>query len=450
MNAARDGRRRRRACAVTVGLALAILLAEVTANVAGRLALGADFVARAREEQARIVAGSSAPTEAPLDAVPSALRFYALHPYLGFVADPASTTGPVRDSLGGMVPTELGFFRRRRDYPARGEDPLRVAVLGGSVAFLLSLKADHILERLLRASSAARGRDVIVESFALPGHKQPQQLFALAYLLLLGKRFDVVVNLDGFNELALPLAENLPQGTAAIYPRSWSLLATRAPSPALIEEAARLSALRERRRVLAELFALPVLRASASGALAWRLLDGRMQTRIVDDGRLQARIADDAAAAGAGAARAVEPAAAASAVGANADASADDLPALVDVWRRSSLLMHQLCAANDITYLHVLQPNQYLPGAKPMSADERRVAYREDHPYRRAVESGYPLLLAAGGTLRDAGVRFVDLSGIFADIAEPLYVDDCCHVSQRGNEILAERLAGEVAHAIGG
>lgn len=35
------------------------------------------------------------------------------------------------------------------------------------------------------------------------GWKQPQQLLALNYFLSLGQRFDVIVNLDGFNEIAL-------------------------------------------------------------------------------------------------------------------------------------------------------------------------------------------------------------------------------------------------------
>ena len=33
--------------------------------------------------------------------------------------------------------------------------------------------------------------------------------------------FDAVVNVDGFNEVTLPLAENVPLGVAVHYPRSW-------------------------------------------------------------------------------------------------------------------------------------------------------------------------------------------------------------------------------------
>ena len=52
--------------------------------------------------------------------------------------------------------------------------------------------------------------------------KQPQQLFKLLYLDLLGFQPDVIINYDGFNEIALPFAENLPSNLNAIYPRSFS------------------------------------------------------------------------------------------------------------------------------------------------------------------------------------------------------------------------------------
>ena len=38
---------------------------------------------------------------------------------------------------------------------------------------------------------------------AIDGGKQPQQLFKLYYLDLIGLKFDIIINLDGFNELAL-------------------------------------------------------------------------------------------------------------------------------------------------------------------------------------------------------------------------------------------------------
>jgi hypothetical protein len=75
------------------------------------------------------------------------------------------------------------------------------------------------LERLDRF----RGKEIVILSLATGGYKQPQQLMALTYLLALGAHFDLVINVDGFNEVALPAAENVPQGYSPYYPRGWQL-----------------------------------------------------------------------------------------------------------------------------------------------------------------------------------------------------------------------------------
>ena len=54
--------------------------------------------------------------------------------------------------------------------------------------------------------------------------KQPQQLFKLYYLDLIGLKFDIIINLDGFNELALTLSENFAINDHLIYPRNYSRL----------------------------------------------------------------------------------------------------------------------------------------------------------------------------------------------------------------------------------
>jgi hypothetical protein len=44
-----------------------------------------------------------------------------------------------------------------------------------------------------------------------------------------------------------------------------------------------------------------------------------------------------------------------------------------------------------------------------------------------------------------AGVAFTDLTGVFAGTTEPLYVDNCCHLSPRGSEIMARALGARMA-----
>jgi hypothetical protein len=46
-----------------------------------------------------------------------------------------------------------------------------------------------------------------------------------------------------------------------------------------------------------------------------------------------------------------------------------------------------------------------------------------------------------GESLASAGVRFHDLSMVFAHENRSVYRDDCCHVNALGNEILGREIA---------
>jgi hypothetical protein len=412
----------------------ALALVELLSFAAGTVLFGWGFARQAAETRSEVAAGSVPKLGlGEVADLPAALDFYAIHPYLGFVADPARFSGPLRDGQGRLEITPLGFFRRTGK-TTRGH-PLRVAILGGSVAFMFSLTADEQLERAVAAHLDSPD-GVTVESFALPGHKQPQQLFTLVYLLALGDRPDVVVNIDGFNEVTLPLAENLQQGTAAIYPRSWGRLLSGVADLGAMPEVAQLASLRAARRFAAETFSAPIVRNSMTGALLWRLVDGVIEPRILAaDDELQHHLSG-----GKGYAAAGPPSGA---------SSADEvLGGLVALWQRSSLLMQQICSANGIAYVHVLQPNQYLPGAKALSLEEREKAYREDHPYRSAVEHGYPRLRDAAASLRAQGVDFVDLTLLYRDVSETVFADDCCHVNRLGNQMIADAIAPAIVEAV--
>ncbi len=64
----------------------------------------------------------------------------------------------------------------------------------------------------------------------------------------------------------------------------------------------------------------------------------------------------------------------------------------------------------------------------------------ESEPYRKGVERGYPHLIEAGKQLRHQGIRFHDLTMLFANHDEQLYVDSCCHLNERGYGMIAEAI----------
>ena len=83
-----------------------------------------------------------------------------------------------------------------------------------------------------------------------------------------------------------------------------------------------------------------------------------------------------------------------------------------------------------------------------MTAQERRDAYRPDGAYGRAAQEGYPLLVAAGSRLHEAGIAFTDMTQLFAQDTRTLYIDDCCHLGPEGTMRLAQAVAERVAEGM--
>jgi hypothetical protein len=109
--------------------------------------------------------------------------------------------------------------------------------------------------------------------------------------------------------------------------------------------------------------------------------------------------------------------------------------------------MDGTCRANGITYLHFLQPNQYVPDSKPMGPAEQETALFKgpDYGFKIAAQAGYPLLMVKGRNLKQGGIHFMDLTTVFKDIDEPLYEDTCCHVNKHGNDLIARKIAEQIA-----
>jgi hypothetical protein len=58
--------------------------------------------------------------------------------------------------------------------------------------------------------------------------------------------------------------------------------------------------------------------------------------------------------------------------------------------------------------------------------------------------AGYPGLIEAGKRLPARGVDFTDLTQLYANVPEPIYIDDCCHVNGHGQDLVAQRIYDEI------
>lgn len=338
-----------------------------------------------------------------------------IHPYLGYIQNPA------RDRI-----SELGFTGTNS--PALpSTNGLTVAVLGGSFAAHVCKYGEPVLVEALDPVAG----NVRVLNLATGGYKQPQQLNVLTYLLSLGARFDVLVNIDGFNEVALPPAENVPNGVFPFYPRGWHLRVADVFEPAVSMGLLRLDQVRMRRKSLAAVFDGSPLSCSAFGCLLWKSLDRRLASRQTS---LLCRLMQTPA----------DSRPLATGPSFVPGAEADVFTCLAEHWARCSRMLNDVCVARGIRYFHFLQPNQYVPGSKPIGAEEASIAVDPQHPYRGGVIAGYPILRRLGVELANE-LEFHDMTMLFAGNETVLYADTCCHLSREGYVMFAEAIGAVMA-----
>jgi hypothetical protein len=287
--------------------------------------------------------------------------------------------------------------------------------------------------RELQARGVFAGKHVQVISTALGGYKQPQQLLVLSYFLALGAEYDVVINLDGFNEVD-GAKDNILDGINPFFPHHWNLHARQGLAPEAMVRFGRVELIRQQRERLRAFFSNRFLRQSAFFLSLWDFLDRR------EEGQMRAQM------------YALQAYLSSSELpprvrGPDISFSDDDqmYASLADVWQRSSLEMAHLCRDSGIRYFHALQPNQYFRGSKTLSEEERQIAWDQDVADTKRVENGYPLLIERGEELRDLGVHFIDLTMLFREETGTIYNDPCCHVNQRGADLMAEAMAQAIA-----
>lgn len=364
---------------------------------------------------------------------------HVLHPYLGFVRNRDAAEQIFNGRPVDVPVNRFGFFGAPLP-EERSEDRAVVALAGGSAALDLYLRSGPRLRAELERSRRFPGKRVEIVSLALGGMKEPQQLLALTWFLSIGRRPDVLVNFDGFNEIALPFSENTPFGVALSFPRSWRTYAATGFDPETAGLFARMQKKRERIAKWRRRLSSSPFRRSAAVLAFWKAWNDREvagAARLEEE--IRARLRE-----GRGGDRLT--------FQESGPPGAPRAPAEVfrrsaDVWAESSRQLEALCRANGIEYHHFLQPNQHLPGTKELTDWERRNAVAApDYPHVRAVREGYPLLQKAGRGLAERdGVPFVDLTSIFRDEKGDIYADRCCHYNQAGNDILARAIAREIA-----
>lgn len=256
------------------------------------------------------------------------------------------------------------------------------------------------------------------------GMKEPQQFMVAAYHIVRGGEFDLIINLDGFNDFAAP-HDNARRKVSPFFPLMWDTLTDAVYDEVLLAD--RIANLSELQDMIHKLASTRLLRQSAIFGLLVRSLNDLIESRIhtlhwyLNKMETEYSLERHGPRNGTWEEEALREAA-------------------VKLWYTSSVLLASLAKTNGAEYYHFLQPNQYLPGSKPLTEQELVQAYEPDHWWEDNYVKISPLLARYGYELKKQGVKFFDLMNIFSDNHETLYSDKCCHLNARGNALLAAHM----------
>ncbi|MDA8016171.1 MAG: hypothetical protein MPN21_01885 [Thermoanaerobaculia bacterium] len=431
-----------RSSKVGLGLRIAVFNLAVFLIATELLCIGLYFFKTGHLFYSHPPRGRSVPTDI------ANVDHYRLHPYFGFQLEAHSG-----EWNGSFANNNHGFVSAS-DYPRiRRDGEVILGIFGGSVAsFLAQYERDHqvIASQVAQALGAAID-DVVVLNFAQGGFKQPQQVQILSYFLATGQELDAVINVDGFNEVALG-ARNQLAGVAPSQPSVEHMFGLQAVTP--LQSSKRRAAMQEARQAYnryAELYNRAWSGDAPETRLAvgflWHYLRYKIQYRRA----MKLRQGLLATAEGeTGSWLYLQPTRPGAVRTGNSVPDPDDVdwPPILDVWQQGAVTFAELARAAGAVSVHVLQPNQYFPTGRTFSQSEREVAVAEWSPYAELIPAGYELLAERAIGVSAEGIPIAILYDLFDDLEPQAYVDDCCHYTEAGNELLARSVAALLVQAL--
>lgn len=355
------------------------------------------------------------------------------HPYFGYVYRKGYVEGKnSTNNYGFLSQFDLPFKRRT-------QSQFIIGIVGGSVAARAAFHEFefHTLADALQRIPLFSNRDIVVLNLAVGAYKQPQQLLVLSYLLSIGQELDMVINIDGFNEIAFSFETNRA-GMELTMPAFWisSALASLANKDLTSKG---LGLLETKTRLRTALEELNNCRLATCYTFRWMYVTYLMKGYLKDLERLNDPDPAPQEFSLVHFNRSDEPL-----------SDSQIIPRSVDVWANSSLIMHNLLLAKGISYFHFVQPNQYYATNRQYTPAEKRIAFSGNSAFKEGASKGYPELVSRVGDLRVAGINVFNAVNIFDHVPEPVYADNCCHFNHRGNSILLAHIAENVTRRFSG
>ncbi len=361
------------------------------------------------------------------------------HPFFGFIQNPSADFRP------GFKVNNYGFISPY-DYPFKKfkKNQFVIGIFGGSVAsdFSIFQIQNKILPQYLKQVPGLQDKEFVILSFATGGYKQPQQLLILNYFLALGQELDLVVNIDGFNEVALSNLNNKNQINLAMpsiqHISPLTSLANNSLSIKAMQATIRIK--ENKTRINEGLESLQHCYLAACDALTsvyvQNLVNNYRKDIILFEKERSKKQKDEEG----------------SVIFINKNKSIlEDSAAFEQMawnWAKSSIFMHKVLSASNVPYFHVLQPNQYYQTKRVFGEAEKRIAFNKETPYAKAVELGYPAILGKFPNLQKNNINILNGVKVFDKTKDAVYVDSCCHYNKAGEVIFSNYVGSSILESL--
>ncbi|MEG3938033.1 hypothetical protein QT995_07705 [Microcoleus sp. S36b_A3] len=365
-----------------------------------------------------------------------------LHPFFGYVLK----QGAFPNEKLKLKVNKEGFYSLY-EYPfiKTNKNQLIVGIFGGSVAnnFAVNEYVTKRFSQKLKSYPEFANKEIIVLNFCNGGYKQPQQLLILNYFLAFGQDLDLVVNIDGFNEVALSNLNNkagLEIGMPSVqHVKPLTSLANNNLSPEAMSSIVQISETKKQLKAgIDKLQTCQLALCHAITSLRVKQLVNNYQKALVKYDRQVKQSNQNTENSGI----VYLP---------KADFVLPDAAAfneVASIWYESSIAMNQILSSRKIKYFHFIQPNQYYQTKRIFTAKEDEIAIDKNSPYIEGVKKGYPVLLSKVDDLQKAGVNVFNAVNILDNTKETVYKDGCCHYNSVGEEVLADYVSSSIIKVV--
>lgn len=323
-----------------------------------------------------------------------------------------------------MKPHPLFGFMREKNLSLIGDvrehhpaNEFRILLLGGSVAEIFG-DWTHFEEILKQRISGLRNLDVRLLNLATGGYKQPQQFFILSYLI---DQVDLVINIDGFNEL---MSHDDDFYSPLEYPIFWNrYFSENSFNYGLFTAQASVRYLYQFINFLPQRF--EYLSSSRAFYFFWSNLRTilfnsfsrleRLNRDKLNEGRKLMRPPDDVESIG---------------------------RKNLAVWKKYQSLSALVAKSRNLPYISFVQPNQYLEGSKSLS--HREIENFINPAWAAFLNPRMKMLSDTADELAKSGLPVRNLMWIFKNEQQDLYIDSCCHFNDLGNKIMENAILDEI------